>query len=601
MPIWSLTNERLEKLKNQIAAKKAEYDELESLSEKDLWVKDLDEFVQEWHTQLKLEEEITTGIRRMGRRVSSKIGAGKGRRPKDDDEYQPEKKTKAKAPKAEKVETKSHERFTEKFQAASKPKPKNDLSDDDFALLGKNAVVKQESEPPASLPDATSGRSKRAAATKAKYALSDSDDDDFMDLDEPEVKDESGSSEEKEVAAEKPAKRIKSEVIDLDDELNEPASDATAEKPAKGAAKKAKPSYADDDFGESDSEEVVEKPAKRAATKAKSSYADDDFGESGSEEEVVEKPSKRTATKAKSTSVDNESDQSASEEVAEKPTRRAAAKAKRSYVDDDFGSTDDDDNGDDMLGDVGSMVKGIGAPATNNGRLSLFSMSRPDAGDAPIPKLKSKQSRSILETDDHDDTNYEALAMSSPRKPTKSDDLDDFLSDDNLPAATKPAAKSAAVASKAKAPLSVVPAAGAKKRGRPAGSKNKPKGDDASAHKTAKTIASRPKTLNTLSPAAKAYAAKKAKSSKKAASDDDDEDELMGDAAPASPKPASKRPGRAAAAKAKAKSIYLDDDDDDDDSFVSADDGSGGSGGRGRKRKGKKDDDDAFDMDEDSD
>ncbi|KAL2196853.1 DNA topoisomerase [Corynascus similis CBS 632.67] len=516
MPIWSLTNERLEKLKNQIAAKKAEHDELEALSEKDLWMRDLDEFVEEWHTQLKLEEEITTGIRRMGRRTSQKIGAGKGRRikNKDDDDYEPEKKTKAKVPKAPTVETKSHQRFTEKFQAASKAKPKNDLSDDDFALLGKKAVVKEESEPPASLPDATDGRSKRAAATKSKYVMSDSDDDDFMELDNPEVKDESEAS---------------------------------------GVE-----------------EEVVEKPAKRAAAKAKPTYVDDDFGESGSEE-------------------------------VEKPTKRAAAKAKRSYMDDEFGSdTDDDDDGNDMLGDVGAMVKGIGAPASNGGRLSLLAMSRREAGDAPIPKLKAKQSRSILDVDDHDDTNYEALAMSSPRKPSKADDLDDFLSDDNLPATTKPAAKSTTAASKAKAPLSVVPAAGAKKRGRPAGSKNKPKGDDAPAVKTTKTVAARPKTLTSLSPAAKAYAAKKAKTTKKAVSDDEDEDDIMEDAPPPNPKPVARRPGRAAAAKAKANPIYLDDDDDDD--FVSADDGSGvGSGGRGRKGKAKKDDSDAFDMDDDSD
>ena len=35
MPIWSLTVERLAKLKAQIAAKKAEHDELDALSEKD--------------------------------------------------------------------------------------------------------------------------------------------------------------------------------------------------------------------------------------------------------------------------------------------------------------------------------------------------------------------------------------------------------------------------------------------------------------------------------------------------------------------------------------------------------------------------------------
>ncbi|KAH6632638.1 DNA topoisomerase [Chaetomium tenue] len=498
MPIWSLTNERLEKLKNQIAAKKAEHDELDALSEKDLWIKDLDEFVDEWHTQLKLDAEITADIRRMGRRTSRKIGAGRGRRPKDDDEYAPEKKTKTKAPKVEKVETKTHQRFTEKFQAAANPKPKIDLSDDDFALLGKKAAVKEESEPPASIPDAANARNKRAAATKpkSKYILSDDSDDDFMELGKADVKDES--------------------------EVSEP-------------------------------EELVQKPVKRAATKAKPLYAGSDLDESGSED------------------------------VVEKPTKRAAAKAKRTYMDEEFGS-DSDDDGDDMLGDAGAMVKGIGAPATNGGRLSLFAMSRPEAGDAPIPKLKARPSRSILDLDEHDDTNYEALAMSSPRKSTKPDDVDDFLSDDELPAA-KPAA------SKAKAPLTVVTGAAAKKRGRPAGSKNKAKTDDAPAPalKTtkAKTLTTKAKTA-ALSPAAKAYAAKKAR---KVLSDD--EDDIMEDA-PASPPPAARplarRPGRAAAAKAKAKPTYIDDDDDD---FVSADSGSGG-------RKGRRDESDAFDMDEDS-
>ncbi|KAK4157351.1 DNA topoisomerase [Chaetomidium leptoderma] len=516
MPIWSLTNERLEKLKNQIAAKKAEYDELDALSEKDLWIKDLDGFIEEWHTQLALDEEIATGIRRMGRRTSQKIGAGRGRRPKGDDDYQPDKKTKPKAPKVEKVETKTHQRFAEKFQAAAKPKPQTDLSDDDdFALLGKKAVVKEESEPPASVNGAASGRNKRAAATKSKYILSDDSDDDFMDLDKPEVKDESDHA----------------------------VPDEVVEKP----------------------------PAKRAAAKAKPLYMD-------------------------------ESDGSESEEVVEKPARRVAAKAKPSYMDDEFGSESEDDQ---MLGDVGAMVKGIGAPATsssNGGRLSLFAMSRPEAGDAPIPKMKTKASRSILDIDSHDDTNYEALAMSSPRKSTsKTDDLDDFLSDDDLPATTKPATKPQTAGSKAKAPLSVVPAP-AKKRGRPAGAKNKAKDDDAPAPAPAPKAKAKAKTAVAslkskpliLSPAAKAYAKKTAAKSKKVVSDDDDEDDLA-DAAPPSPvaaKPSRARPGRAAAAKAKP--IYIDDDDEDDDSFVSA-----GSGGGGKRKRGKNDSD-VFDMDEDS-
>ncbi|GAB1316637.1 DNA topoisomerase 2 [Madurella fahalii] len=476
MPIWSLTTERLEKLKAQIAAKKAQYDELDALSEKDLWIKDLDEFAAEWDTQLKLDAEITTGIRRMGRRASHKIGAGtgKGRRLKDDDDYQPEKKSRAKAPKVEKVETKTQQRFAEKFQAAAKPKPKaEDLSDDDFALLGRKTAVKEESEPPVSVDDATSGRNKRAAATKSKYILSDDSDEDFLDLDKPDVKEE------------------------------EPDSASEEE------------------------EEVIPKPTKRAAaSKAKPRYIDEDGSESGG----------------------------------------------------------DDDN---LLGDVGALVKGIGGPSSSSGggRLSLFAMSRPEAGDAPLPKMKTKPSKSSLDFDSHDDTNYEALAMSSPRKSTtatKADDLDDFLSDDDLPAAgsSKPAGKPAAA--KAKAPLSVVPAP-AKKRGRPAGSKNKSKDAVAAPKATAAVFkAAKPKASSTLSPAAKAYAAKKAKASSRKVLSDNEDDLVDEPASPVVARPKA-RPGRAAAAKAKP--IYID---DEDDSMLSA------GGGRG------KDDSDAFDMDEDS-
>ena len=504
MPIWSLTQERLDKLKNMIAAKKAEYDALNALTEKDLWIKDLDDFADEWNEQLRQEAEIASGIRKMGRRASYKIGAGKTRRAKGDDDYEPVKKPRAKAIKAEKVDvkakTKTQERFAEKFQAKAKPEPENDLSDDDFALLGKKTVVKEESEPPRSAAEATSGRNKRAATTKSKYVLSDDSDDDFMELGK------------------------------------------------------------DDEEVEEEVEEEIEEAIKEVSD-------------------------------------------SASEEVVEKPSRRvAASKAKSRYIDDDASESDDDM----MLGDVGAMVKGIGAPASsssNGGRLSLFAMSRPEAGEAPIPKLKSKPSKSTLDFDSHDDTNYEALAMSSPRKSTKADDLDDFLSDDDLPAVTKPAAKPAA-SSKAKAALSVVPAP-IKKRGRPAGAKNKDK-DDAPAPKPTKAAAAKAskaavapaktkvlKAPSLLSPAAKAYAAKKAKASTRKVVSDDDEDDIVDEApSPVAAKPKA-RPGRAAAAKAKPVYI-IDDDDDEEDSFAS-----GGGGGGGRKRR--MDDSDAFGMDEDSD
>ncbi|KAL1837108.1 hypothetical protein VTJ49DRAFT_4288 [Mycothermus thermophilus] len=581
MAIWSLTKERLDKLKAQIAAKKAEYDELNAMSEKDLWVKDLDAFVEEWHTQLKLEEEITTDIRRRGRRASQKIGAGRGRKAKkDDDDYEPEKKARAKpkpkVEKVEKVETKTHQRFAEKFAGASNPKPKNELSDDDFALLGAKPAVKQEKtdSPPV---EPAPGRAKRAAAaTTKKYAIASDEDDsdeDFMELGESEVKKEPGSEENS--APVTAAKAKVSHILDDEDE-------SIVQRPAKRVAK-AKPAYADDsdedmdeEFESASEEAPAPAPAKKTA-KRKASFSEDE----GSE--VVEKPSKRAAAKAKKPSYaesEEDEDEDEESEPTGKPKRAAAkaAKAKASkYMDSDFGSSSDDDE-EDNLGDVGALVKGIGgAPATNGGRLSLLSMSRPGASaDVSLPRMKSKSSKAAqLDEDEHDDTNYEALAKSSPLKPA-GNDIDDFLSDEPSAGSTKPVAAKATTttASKGKAPLSVVPAP-AKKRGRPAGSKNKPKEDKAAAAKTVKTAGGAKKTIATLSPAAKAYAAKKAATAKAkaaaAASDDEDDgDEIMEDAPPVAKSRA--RPGRAAAQKAKP--IILDDDDEDEDDAFDLDDDS---------------------------
>ncbi|KAH8884751.1 type II DNA topoisomerase [Thozetella sp. PMI_491] len=471
MAIWSLTVERLEKLKAQIAAKKVEYDELDALSEKDLWCKDLDAFAEEWQTQLDLDAEIKTNIGRKARRVSKKIGAGggRGRRVKDDDDYDPEKKSKAKAAKLAKSEVKTAQRFAEMYTAKPKQPKTTGLDgadddyasdDDDFMSLGKaKPAIKQ--EPASSAPDAANPRSKRAATSKAKtYILDDDDDDD-----------------------------------DLDDfmDLGKPSTATTA-----------------------------------------------------------------AAVKAESASV-------SAEEAPEKPTKRAAAaKTKPIYADDDDDDDEDMDSDDDkMLGNIGAMVKGIGAPAPDKGRLSLFAMSRPDSATEPaLPKMRTKPSKSNFnDFDSHDDTNYEALALSSPRKSTKADELDGLLSDDDdLPpvgkiTSTAKASSSQAAASKPKAPLSVVPAA-TKRRGRPAGSKNKNKEDKEAA---APKAAPKQKAVG-LSPAAKAYAAKKAKA--RTVLSDDDEDLDMDDAPP-SPvaKPAARgRPGRAAAAKAKP--IVLDDEDD---------------------------------------
>jgi DNA topoisomerase-2 len=182
-------------------------------------------------------------------------------------------------------------------------------------------------------------------------------------------------------------------------------------------------------------------------------------------------------------------------------------------------------------------------------------MSRPDAShveSSARQKVKPKPSKTF-DFDSQDDTNYEALAASSPHKAVQADDLDAFLSDDDPPAVSKVTSGAKASSSQAagpniKAPLTVVPGP-AKARGRPQGAKNKPR-DAVKAKPT------------TLSPAAKAYAAKKAKASRKVVSDDDDDDDVVMQNAPHSrAAPPRGRPGRAAAAKAKPVYIDLDEDD----------------------------------------
>lgn len=191
MPIWSLTAERLEKLKDALAKKKAEHDELLALSEKDLWCRDLDDFVEEWEHQDQLDREIQTDIRRMGRRASKKIGAGRSKKVKAEDAWEPEKKkAKAKAAPTKKPETKTAQRFAEMFNSTKptadvKKEVKSEVmdldddnfSDDDFAALSRSKPpAKASSKPPAARSMSTlsqseepePSRNKRVAASKAK-------------------------------------------------------------------------------------------------------------------------------------------------------------------------------------------------------------------------------------------------------------------------------------------------------------------------------------------------------------------------------------------------------------------------------------------------
>lgn len=560
MPIYSLTAERLERLRKQIAAKKKEHDDLERLDEKDLWSRDLDEFLEEWEHQQVLDAEIAKKIRNMGRRRSKKIGAGGGRGGKranrDDDDFDPGKTTKAaKSMKKEMtvvkrpVEPKKQgAAFAQKF-SGTKPKPKtygndgaeSDFSDDDFAALSKSKptaapakkvpapdeAVKDEDSEIEEISAPTISRSKRAAAAKPKSYANDGSDSDFSDDDFATLN--TGKSA--------PVKKP-SPVESVVEDEEEPEVEA--------------PEVEDLEMEEPEAEEPeieeVTAPAKSRSKRA-----------------AVSKPSPVEPVV--------EDEESEVEEVAA-PTngrsKRAAASKAKAWMFDDDDDESEADNGDDLLGDVGAMVRGIGEPAaaSNNGRLSLFAMSRSEHGNAAIPKLKTKQSRNF-DFDEPDDTNYELLARSSPHKPTRSSDIDDMSENEALPTTTT-AKASSAKAKSAKAPLNVVSAPAKKSRGRPAGAKNKGKED-----KPAKPVQ--------LSPAAKAYAAKNktstaaSKSKKKSFDFSDDEEDGDGDVAmkdDSPPPPPRARPGRAAAAKAK--KTYAIESDDDEDELMS--DGGGGGG-----------------------
>ncbi|POS85094.1 putative DNA topoisomerase 2 [Erysiphe pulchra] len=195
LPIWSLTQERVDKLKDQMLNKKKEHDDLKLLSEKDLWCRDLDDFIQEWNNQLKEEEEYQKNIRNTNRRVSRKIGAGKknanGRaKPlKVDEDFNP-KPRKNNTVKSGQVKT--QQKFIENF---TKPKKKSEslspriplsvLSDDEFdagVLLVPKKESQKTSQGDIKSSNTLNSRSKRTVAPKTYDFDSDESDGSAFEL-----------------------------------------------------------------------------------------------------------------------------------------------------------------------------------------------------------------------------------------------------------------------------------------------------------------------------------------------------------------------------------------------------------------------------------
>ena len=326
----------------------------------------------------------------------------------------------------------------------------------------------------------------------------------------------------------------------------------------------------------------TQKAAKRAldliSTSAKGEDEDDvwmNVDGSGSDVPKVTKPKaapvkaslpKKKAEPVLKKTYSDDDEEDADEEIVRPTASRRPRGAAAKQISYNVGDSDSD--GDDMLFDVGKMVKGIdtaSVPAEKTRPLFSASMSRPGSS-AGLPK-KSTSSKPAVDIDS-DDTNYSKLAPPATkkgpavtaRKTILSDDDDDESLDDMAvapPKASKPASKaSAKPGPKAKAP------APAKK-----------------ATKAAAPPSPEPKKMP-LSPAAKAYAAKKAKAEKAALkanspSDDDLEglvDEILDD--DDEEDAGARRPARRAASAApKKKWVISDDEDELEESTMQFDDG----------------------------
>jgi DNA topoisomerase-2 len=470
MAIWSLTQERVEKLLKQIGDKETEVDTLMKLSPKDIWNVDLDAFIAEWETQLEDEGKRKKKIAEMTRRASHKLGIN----------------TKGKGKKKRKTDDSDSEGSQSDFgPVKKKAKP--------LKKEGLLSYLRQE-EPVKKLTAAQALKSSSAFGTTAPQ--------------------KQGALLTHLVKKESPT-----QVGGASDDVSpEPEAEHA---PRRGRAVTAKPTKkptvieSDDDDDASDVFAAVAK-------------------------EVVKKPAETVTTSR---------------------TARGATKQAPKY---NIDNSESDSEGDDLLGDVSSMVKTIGASKG----VPMFKSTTSARPGSAAGGLKAAKKATPIEIDG-DTTNYEGLMpQPSPKRPAPRNVNDTIMSSDDDDFGLQPAASKLTAKSK------------------PAAAKPAPKSKT-----TTSTLAA--KKPPTLSPAAKAYAkqhskatdalvkpAPKAKKPVAIDSDDDMEDadalandilsdeEEDEDAEEPTPKPASRapaaRPGRRAAAK-PAKYVVSDDEAESDE------------------------------------
>ncbi|KAK0257528.1 DNA topoisomerase 2 [Friedmanniomyces endolithicus] len=507
MAIWSLTQERVERLMQQIGAKEQEIDVLTLKSPKDLWTTDLDELLEEWVRQLEEEAAREKKVRSKGRRASAKLGFGakgggkKRKAGEDSDDGEDSdfgvKKARAGAAKAAKggllglkVENKPAGVYPRVNGVEQKPVVRPAAALEVQTTIG---AAFEKAKPAVGATAAARMGALKVDEPKVKRKKIIEDDDDFDDVDMV-----AGVDVKPKVPARAAATVAKAKAVASDDDDEMEVDNVKSKVPAKTAAAKKKALMSDTeiDFGEVVKPRVKAAASKSAPKKVSSDSDSDDFGGAALTSKVAAKPAGRGG--------------------------RAAAQKPKRYAQD----SDSDSNGsasdDDVLEDVTAMVKGIGPNSTlvNDGPTRLFhppSVSRPSSSSHKLAKASSKLGSKKITADSdvsEDETNWEALARNSPQKAAHhpisageagldSDD-DDELLDLDIKARPKPVVTTTVKpAPKPKAPASKVKESAAQQL------KQKPVQKKTLVPSRLAAVA--PPVAKPLSPAAKAYAAKQAK------------------------------------------------------------------------------------------
>jgi DNA topoisomerase II len=462
MPLWSLTQERVDKLLRQISDKEIQMDTLIKLSKEDLWRKDLDDFIAEWRFQLEDEQQRQRTI----------------------------------------AKTAKNRRTSKKFKIGPAVKKRkglgDDSGDDDFEVA----------KPSKKQTKITAFKAPRATVVE----------------DLPKTNAFAGLSE------------------------------MMAKRSTDGASED--PDVIGDD-GDLDLSKKSKAEAKQKAAKPKGSGLV--HSKSKSKTAALTKNSDTTARpRQEATTADSDV-----EEVASKPVARQARAVAKKQI--NYGIDTDSDNGDDLLGDVSNMVKGL--PTANGESRPFFSnsASRPisSAGYKPASKAPLK----VVDDLSDDETDYTKLVpQQSPRRSilvtAKENNItDDEEDDEDMDIRPAPSRQPPKAALPAQKPIKATALT----------AKAKPQ-----TKATKKATATAPAKKNPQSPVAKAYAKRLAK--KRVVDDSDDDIDAMADDILNSaeseedfkkpsppPQKASARPARRAATVTK-KATYAFDDDDDDDS-----------------------------------